>query len=218
MKLCSLNIALPQTVAWQGREVRTAIFKQPVSHPVRVTSMGPAGDGVGDPAVHGGEHKAVYAFPQEHYEHFARLLHRDDFVPGQFGENLTTSGLLETEVSIGDRFSIGSAVFEVTQPREPCFKLGLRMNNPGIVKPFLKSRRTGFYLRVVTEGELQSGQSIKWVERADDSISVSEITRVRYFDQDDREVLEVAVGLDRLTPGWREAFQVQLARLNEDPA
>jgi len=213
MKLRSLNIGLPKSVEWEGGTVLTGIFKKPVDGPVLATKNGLPGDGVGDPEVHGGEHKAVYAFPHEHYSYFAELLDRDDFVPGQFGENLTTEGLLETDVQIGDQLQIGDAILEVTQPREPCFKLGIRMNDPGILKPFLKSLRTGFYLRVIREGNLAAGQEIVRVRRADRSVSVSDITRVKYFDRADRDVLEAAVGLEKLTPGWRDEFQEQLEKL-----
>jgi MOSC domain-containing protein YiiM len=213
MKLKSLSIGLPENVEWRGGAVLTGIIKKPVNGPVLATKNGLQGDGVGDPEVHGGEHKAVYAFPHEHYSYFADLMNRSDFVPGQFGENLTTEGLLETEVQIGDRVQIGEAILEVTQPREPCFKLGIRMNDPGIVKPFLKSLRTGFYLRVIQEGNLSAGHEIVRVQRANNSISVKDITRVRYFDRADREVLEVAIGLEKLTPSWRDEFQEQLEKL-----
>jgi len=206
MKLKSLNIGLPKNVEWRGGTVLTGIFKEPVDGPVLATKNGLQGDGVADPTVHGGEHKAVYAFPHQHYSYFAELLNRSDFGPGQFGENLTTEGLLEADVQIGD------AILEVTQPREPCFKLGIRMNDPGIVKLFLKSLRTGFYLRVVREGSLSAGQEIVRVHHATNSVSVSEITRVKYFDKSDRDVLDVAVSLEKLTPSWRIEFQVQLKK------
>lgn len=213
MKLLSLNLGQPGTVTWREREVLTAIFKHPVTGPVRARYLGFEGDGVADPEVHGGEHKAVYAFPFEHYAHFAELLGRDDFVMGQFGENLTLEGLLETEARIGDRLRIGTAVFEITQPREPCFKLGLRMNDERILRMLLESRLTGFYLRVIEEGDVTTGQEIGLERAAGDSVSVSDITRVGYFDKDDMPVIARAVALEHLTPSWRERFQQRLEAL-----
>lgn len=207
MKLLSLNIGLPREVNWQGRTVPTAIIKEPIAGPVMATPAGLAGDGVADPSVHGGEHKAVYVYPFEHYDHFAKMLNRSDFVKGQFGENLTTHGLLESEVCIGDQFQIGEAVFEVTQPREPCFKLGMRMGSTAFPKQFLQSLRTGFYLRVVRSGQLIAGQPIERSVRRAYSLSVSEITRVCFFDKRDLATIRRAAAIEWLTPSWRAEFQ-----------
>lgn len=215
MKVLSLNVGKPAPVPWQGRTVLTGIFKRPVAGPVSVHRLGLAGDGVADPEVHGGEYKAVYAYPFEHYACFAEMLGRDDFQHGQFGENLTTEGLLETEVGIGDRLTIGGVIFEVTQPREPCFKLGIRMNAPEIIKPFLASRRTGFYLRVIEPGGIAAGMPIERQPAPGSTVSVSDITRVCYFDRDDRETVARAAALDRLTPSWRRKFQERLAELTD---
>ncbi|HAV62593.1 MAG TPA: MOSC domain-containing protein [Verrucomicrobiales bacterium] len=210
MNLISVNVGEPAPVAWQGRTVLTAIFKKPVACPVSVHRLGLEGDAVADPEVHGGEHKAVYAFPFEHYDYFAQFLGRNDFVHGQFGENLTTSGLLETEVCIGDRLRIGGVLLEVTQPREPCFKLGIRMNDSRILRQLLESRRTGFYLRVVQEGVLVAGMEVTHEPAEAESLTVSEITRVCYFDKDDLPTVRRAAGLERLTPSWRENFRQRI--------
>ncbi|HKW44157.1 MAG TPA: MOSC domain-containing protein, partial [Candidatus Eremiobacteraceae bacterium] len=153
----SVNVGQPRVVAWRGEAVATGIFKSSVSGPVRVSFLNIAGDGQADLSVHGGRDKAVYAYPFEHYL-FWRTIFADRELPwGQFGENLTTEGLLEDDVRVGDRFRIATASFEVTQPRIPCFKLGITFDDQRMVKRFLESRRTGFYLRVISEGELAAG-------------------------------------------------------------
>lgn len=215
MTLVSLNVGLPKNVTWRGKEIFTGIFKSPVEAPLRVGTNGFERDAVGDARVHGGEHKAVYAYPQENYPYFEELLRRDDFLSGQFGENLTTAGLLESEVQIGDRYRIGSALFEVSQPREPCFKLGMRMNDSGFAKAFLKSLRTGFYLRVTEHGTVEAGQEIELVDRTKESLTVSDVVRARYFDRENVALLRVAASLAALSPAWREEFSERLGELSE---
>jgi len=210
VRLISLNVSRPKPVQWQGRQFQTGIFKESVDGPLRVGLEGFENDGVADLRVHGGVDKAVYAYPHEHYLHFQALLGRDDFVLGQFGENLTTTGMLESDVRIGDRFRIGSALFEVSQPREPCFKLGMRMNDPGFIKMFLQSLRTGFYLRVINPGDVMPGQTISLDAPADRSLTVRETVRLKHFDRDNVNGLRLAASLHALSPSWREEFAERL--------
>ena len=166
MRLVTVSVGRPREVPDERRgTVRTGIWKQPVDGPVRVGRLNLAGDGQADLEAHGGEHKAVYAYPLEHYAVWRRELGRDDLEPGGFGENLTVEGLLEADVHIGDQFRIGTAVLEVSQPRTPCFKLALRIGDPTLVRRFTESGRSGFYLRVITEGELAAGQPVERVAR-----------------------------------------------------
>src|SRR5208337_1249307 len=160
MKIISINVAMPRLVSVHGKEVETGIFKIPVSGPVSVSKLNLQGDGQADLSVHGGADKAVYVYPWENILHWKEALQRADLGPGSFGENLTTEGLSETEVAIGDEFAIGTARFLVTQPRLPCFKLALALETPSIGKPFMESGRTGFYLRVIEEGAIEAGDSI----------------------------------------------------------
>jgi MOSC domain-containing protein YiiM len=164
--IVSVNVGRSRTVVWQGRPVKTGIYKEPVAGRVRVGATGLSGDGQADLRVHGGPLKAVYAYPSEHYASWARELSRGDLSWGAFGENLTTAGLLESEVRIGDRLEVGSALLEVTQPRFPCFKLGNKFGSMGFVKQFAASGRSGFYLAVVQEGEVGTGDAIRAAKRA----------------------------------------------------
>ena len=161
MKILSVHVGLPRKIEWQGKIVRTSIFKRPVEGPVRVTKLNLDGDQQSDLSVHGGIDKAVYAYPSEHYAYWREELPGADLPWGAFGENLTTEGLSESAVNIGDRFRIGSAKFVVTQPRLPCYKLGVRFDRPDMVKRFFQSHRTGFYLAVLQEGEVAAGNSIE---------------------------------------------------------
>lgn len=181
MRVVSVNVSLPKTVAAGGHEVRTGIFKEPVGGPVAVRRLNLAGDAQADLSVHGGLNKAVYAYPAEHYPAWQAETGRA-FPFGQFGENLTTEGLLEDAVRIGDVYRFGSAVLEVAQPRMPCFKLAIRMNDPGFPKRFMKSGRTGFYLRVVDEGEVAAGGGIEVVSRAVGNLTVRELWHLSDFD------------------------------------
>jgi MOSC domain-containing protein YiiM len=161
MRVLSVNLSGPKPLTYRGQTVATGIFKVPVPGRVRVHRLGLEGDVQVDRRVHGGFNKAVYAYPHEHYAHWEKFLNRNDFAFGQFGENLTTEGLLEADVRAGDKLRIGSTLLQVTQPREPCFKLMTKMNDFRFAKPFLTSGRTGFYLRVLEEGELGAGDVIE---------------------------------------------------------
>ena len=177
MKLLSVNVSSPKEMTYRGQTVSTGIFKTPVADRVRVHRLNIEGDTQVDLRVHGGPDKAVYAYPHEHYEHWARELMRKDFAFGQFGENLTTRGLLEDDVRVGDVLRIGSALLRVTEPRLPCFKLMTKMNNSRFAKPFLASGRTGFYLRVLEEGEVGAGDLIERVTGEPSLPTIREIAK-----------------------------------------
>ena len=215
MKLIAVSVGKPRAVPDKRRgEVRTGIWKTPVAGPVRVGRPNLAGDGQADLVNHGGADKALYAYPAEHYPLWARELGRDDLAPGGFGENLTTAGLLEPAVCIGDRFRIGTAVLEVSQPRTPCFKLGLRLGDPGMVKRFLASGRCGFYLRVVAEGELAAAAAIERIARGEGAMTVSEVNWLMHWGREEHAGAARAAALPALAESWRAEFS---GRMSADP-
>jgi MOSC domain-containing protein YiiM len=210
MKLLSVSVGLPRAVEWNGRVVKTSIFKTPVKGAVPVGKLNLNGDEQSDLTVHGGVDKAVYVYPSEHYPVWRREVSDVDFAYAMFGENLTVEGLLETETFIGDKFRIGSAEFVVTQPRMPCFKLGIRFGRPDMIKRLLASRRTGFYLAVLNEGEVSSGDSIERIGREDHGISVTDITDLYVNHDKSRELLRRASTLASLPASWREYFRQRI--------
>jgi len=212
MKLISVNVGLPREVPWKGGSVSTGIFKNPAPGPIRVHRLNLAGDRQADLSVHGGPHKAVYAYPAEHYVYWRRELADGELPWGMFGENLTTEGLNERNVSIGDRFRVGTTELIVTQPRVPCYKLGIRFGRPEMVKRFLNSRRTGFYFSVAQEGEIDAGDPIEFVAGATNSLTVADIVQLYAFDTNDREMLQRAAQLEALPENWRNYFQQELQR------
>lgn len=203
MELVSVNVGMPRPVDTPHGPVLTGIFKSPTDERIRVRKHNLEGDGQADLSAHGGENKAVYGYPFEHYAAWAEELGRKDLVPGQFGENLTTRGLLETEVGIGDVFRVGTAVLQVSQPRSPCFKLGIRMKDPKFVKTFLRSGRPGFYFRVVSEGALRRGDSLERIERGDTGITVHELWDLTFGTAKDDARLALAMTIPTLGPEWR---------------
>ena len=208
MRIISINAGLPREVAWGGKTVTTSIWKEPVSGPVRVSALNIAGDRQSDLTVHGGADKAVYVYPSEHYAFWRREVPGVELPWGAFGENFTTAGLSE-EFRIGDRLRIGSAEFAVTQPRMPCYKLAIRFGRADIVKRFLKSGRTGFYLSVVREGVVEAGDSIELDSRGE-SLTVADIVRLYATDSENQEMLARATRLDGLPQSWREYFRKRL--------
>src|SRR5215510_1536623 len=212
MKLISLNTGRPRDVEVHGRTVRTSIWKSPRAGRLHVSMLNVAGDEQSDLASHGGTSKAVYCYPSEHYEYWRRELPEADLPWGVFGENLTTEGLLETDVHIGDRLAIGSAEFLVTQPRQPCFKLGIRFGRDDMIKRFVASGHPGFYVRVVREGDLAAGDGIQLVERAAGSITVSEIFALHFDHNATDDELARAAAAPGLAPAWKDHF---LKRLEE---
>ena len=210
MKLLAVSVGRPQMLDWHGRRVRTSIFKTPVAGRVRVGRLNLAGDEQSDLSVHGGPDKAVYAYPGEHYAAWRSELAGTELNFGMFGENLTTEGLLEHEVSIGDRFRIGTAEFVVTQPRMPCYKLGVRFDDPGMVKRFHHSGRNGFYFAVTREGELGAGDAIERLARDPDGLTVADVVRLYVEDDDKQPLLERASRHPTLPASWREYFEKRL--------
>jgi MOSC domain-containing protein YiiM len=210
MKLVSVNVGLPREVDWRGRTVRTSIWKTPVPGRVRVNRLNLEGDQQSDLSVHGGPEKAVYAYPSEHYPYWSRELPGMGLSWGSFGENFTTEGVLEEGVKIGDRLRVGSAEFLVTQPRMPCYKLGLRFGRDDMVKRFLASGRTGFYLAVLSEGEVGSGEGIEFTARDGHDVTVADIAALYTHDAGNQGLLHRAVDLPALPEGWRDYFRKRL--------
>ena len=216
MKLVSVNTGLPREVQWHGRIVTTGIFKQPIEGQVAVRNLNLDGDRQADLTVHGGEYKAVYCYPVAHYDYWTRELPGQQLPMGMFGENFTTDGLLEDSVYIGDQFSVGSAEVIVTQPRLPCYKLGVRFQSDDMVKRFLASGRTGFYLAVTHEGEVGARDEIKVIDRDPNRVPVSEITRLyitkRYGD-DEVSSVRRAMRVAALPESWKEYFRERLQKI-----
>jgi MOSC domain-containing protein YiiM len=210
MKLISVNVGLPRDVNWQGKVVRTSIWKDPVSGRIRVSELNLEGDQQSDLSVHGGTDKAVYAYPSEHYSYWQNALSDIELPWGAFGENFTTEGVLEDHIRIGDRLQIGSAEFIVTQPRMPCFKLGIRFNRMEMVKSFLKSKRTGFYFAVLREGEVGAGDSIYFKERQQGGLTIADIVNLYTVDTENQELLRRATELPALPDGWKDYFRKRL--------
>lgn len=215
MKLLSVNVGLPRPVPHDGQVVTTGIFKQPVDGPVMMRLGGLDGDGQADLANHGGQHKAVYAYTHEMYAHWAGELGRDDFTLGQFGENLTVCEMPDDEVCIGDVYRIRAAEVQVTQPRAPCFKLGLRMGDAAFIKRFLQSCRVGFYLRVLEEGEVAAGDDIERITADPRRVSVMDACRLMHFDRANRAAIERVLAVDALSPAWREAYEAIITQDRE---
>ena len=209
-KLLSVNVGLPQEIAWQGKIVRTAIWKRPVSGRVFARRLNLDGDGQADLKGHGGEHRAVMVYQIEAYRYWERQLGRSDFEYGQFGENFTVEGLADDEVWIGDRYRIGSAVFEVTQPRVTCYRLGIRMNNPQVAALLVSHRRPGFYCRVITEGEVGAGDEIEKVLDGPGKISVAEADSLLYSANHDLDRIAIAAQVPALSQGWKGSFEAFL--------
>lgn len=210
MRIVSINVGLPREIQWRGKTVTTSIFKAPVSGRVLVKRLNVDGDRQSDLTVHGGADKAVYAYPSEHYAFWRGELPGVALSWGAFGENFTTEGLLEDKIHIGDRLRIGTAGFSVTQPRMPCFKLGIRFGRPDMVKRFLPSGRTGFYLSVSQEGNVTAGDSVTVTARDDGAITVADIVRLYTVDAANQDLLRRASELEALPDAWREYFRKRL--------
>jgi MOSC domain-containing protein YiiM len=213
MRLVALSVGLPREVQWRGKTVLTSIFKSPVDRRLRVSTLNVEGDKQSDLTVHGGVDKAVYAYPSEHYAYWRQELPDAELPWGAFGENLTTEGLGE-DVGIGDRFQIGSAEFVVTQPRLPCFKLGIRFGRQDILKRFLNSGRTGFYFSVAREGEIAPGDSIELLARAEPRLRVADVVNLYRGDTTDPEMLRRAADAAGIPESWREYFRTRLGELD----
>src|SRR5215469_18393799 len=213
MRLVSINVGLPREVIWHGRTVTTAIYKQPVEGRVALRKLNLDGDRQADLTVHGGRDKAVYCYPIEHYEYWKKELTGRELPTAIFGENFTTDGLLENAVYVGDRFSVGSAEVMVTQPRLPCYKLGVRFESDDMVKRFSASRRTGFYVAVTREGEVGAGDEIRVVARDPNAVPLPGIFRLyvaKTFSADDIASAQRAVAAPALPESWKEYFRKRL--------
>jgi MOSC domain-containing protein YiiM len=212
MRLVSINVSLGRTVRWQGQDVETGIFKEPVAGPVRVGRHNLDGDRQSDLRVHGGEYKAVYAYSAEHYEWWRGELGRS--LPfGAFGENLTIEGFPEEEVCVGDRFRIGGAVLEAVQPRFPCFKLGIKFEDNSIIERFLDSERWGVYFRVIEEGVIDVGEQVTPISRDPARFPVPEVLRLILSEKPEPEALRRGLAASGLPPQWRDKFTAMLGRM-----
>ncbi len=205
--LVSVNVGMPKDVPWQGKTVFTGVFKDPVTGPRRVRKLNVDGDGQGDLGGHGGEQRAVFVYQLQSYRYWERELGRSDFVYGQFGENLTVEGLSDDEVCIGDRYQIGSAVFEVTQPRVTCYRVGMRMNDPRIPALLVSHHRPGFYFRVLEEGDVQAGDEIVKLASGPEPMTVAEVDALLYLPGHPRQQLLRALRIPALSPGWQASFR-----------
>jgi ferredoxin-NADP reductase/MOSC domain-containing protein YiiM/ferredoxin len=205
--LLSVNVGMPKDVPWRGKTVFTGVFKDPVTGPRRVRKLNVDGDGQGDLGGHGGEQRAVFVYQRDSYRYWERELGRSDFVYGQFGENLTVDGLSDDDVCIGDRYQVGTAVFEVTQPRVTCYRVGIRMNDPRIPALLVSHRRPGFYLRVLEEGEVQAGDEIVKLASGQEQMTVAEVDALLYLPGHPRQQLLRALRIPALSPGWQASFR-----------
>jgi len=215
MKLVSVNVGLPRDLPWHGRIVTTGIYKQPIRDRIALRTLNLDGDLQADLTVHGGAQKAVYCYPVTHYDYWKKELPERELPMAIFGENFTTEGLLENSVHLGDEFLIGSAQVVVTQPRLPCYKLGLRFGSDDMVKRFLASGRTGFYFAVTREGEVGAGDEIKQIASDPNAVPVSEITRLyitKRLDDEDVASLRRALQVAALPESWKDYFRERLAR------
>jgi len=214
--LLAVNVGRPRDVSWRGRTVHTGVWKQPVHGPQRVRALNIDGDGQGDLSGHGGPHRALLVYQLDSYDHWWDHLGRDDLrtdplQSGQFGENFTVDGLADDTVCIGDRYRIGDAVFEVSQPRVTCYRVGLRLNEPRLPALLVSHRRPGFYLRVLREGVVEAGDSIIRVGRSPERMSVAEIDALLYLPGHDRGEVARALRIPALSPGWRGSFEAILS-------
>jgi len=217
MKVVSLNVGLPREVEWGGYIVTTGIYKQPVEGRVALRKLNLDGDRQADLTVHGGEYKAVYCYPLAHYEYWKKELPGRELPLAIFGENFTTDGMLEDSVHLGDTFSVGSAEVIVTQPRLPCYKLGIRFQSDDMVKRFIASARTGFYLAVTREGEVGAGDDIKTIARDPNAVPVSEITRLyiaKRYAEADVASLHRALQVAAFPESWKDYFRNRLDKMN----
>jgi MOSC domain-containing protein YiiM len=213
-KVISLNVGLPRTVKFQGQTVTTGIFKEPVKGRIKLRRLNLEGDKQADLTVHGGLDKALYAYPAEHYDYWKKRLPNMTLPWAMFGENFTTEGLLEDQVNIGDVFRIGSSEVVVTQPRMPCYKLGVKFGRMDIVRQFMKSNLPGIYFRVLHEGEVGAGDTIELISRDENNVTVKDIFRL-VTGEGNLATIRRAVRIEALPEAWRQEFLEQLAKQDE---
>ena len=215
MKIIAVNVGQPREHVWHGQAVTTGIFKSPVTGLVRVRALNLDGDRQADLSVHGGPEKAIYAYPVEHYPYWHEQLPHTSFSWGNFGENLSTQGLLEDELCIGDTLCIGSAVLTVTQPRLPCYKLALRFDRDDMTKQFFMSGRLGFYFAVAKEGELQAGDQVEFVSRDPNRLSVNDLFHLYFSKSPDLKLLERALQVNALPQSWKDGLKERFGAIRE---
>ena len=215
MRLLSLNVGLPRQVRFQGELVTTGIFKEPVQGSVKLRKLNLEGDKQADLKVHGGVDKAVYAYAGEHYDYWRQELPDMSLPWGMFGENFTTEGMFEESVNIGDQFKVGTANLIATQPRMPCYKLGVKFGSMDMIKRFLASGLTGVYFKVMKEGELEQGDEIKLIKKDENSVTIKDIVRIYTIDKDDIQTIERAIKIKDLPNGWRYHFIKQLGQVGK---
>jgi MOSC domain-containing protein YiiM len=212
MKIISVNVGRPRLVVWRGEPVSTGIFKEPVEGRVTLRTLNLDGDRQADLTVHGGPAKAVYAYPSEHYAYWRGELPGMELPWGMFGENFTTEGLFETTANVGDRFRVGTAELQVTQPRMPCYKLGIKFGSAEMLKRFLLSGLTGLYFAVLVEGEVGAGDRVELIERDPRGVTIADVVRLYVRDHDDVETMRRAVEVEALPRGWRDEFLERIER------
>jgi ferredoxin-NADP reductase/MOSC domain-containing protein YiiM len=212
MKLLSVNVSIPKEVSYKGKIIRTGIFKEPVEGRVNVTSLNIEGDGQADQIAHGGEQRAILVYSIENYKYWETELNRNDFTMGQFGENFTVEGMLDENIHVGDRFRVGTALLEVSQPRVTCYKLAMKMGVEGFYNQILQSNRPGFYFRVLEEGEVGAGDMIEKAHEDPVGMSIVEMNRLLYFDKDNLDGAREALTIKALSPGWRISFEDRLTK------
>ena len=217
-RLLSVNVGVPREVQWEGKIVRTAIWKEPVDGPRMVRRINIDGDDQADRLAHGGEHRAVFVYQVDSYRYWEQELGRDDFTHGQFGENFTVEGLADDEVCVGDLYRIGGALFEVTQPRVTCYRVGIRMDDPAMPTLLVAHHRPGFYFRVLEEGEVQAGDEIVRVAEGPERLTIAQVDALLYLPGKSRELLERALRVPALSEGWRGSFRELLAKAGHEAA
>lgn len=211
MKIVSVNVGIPREVFWKGMKVSTGIFKRPVDGLVRIAPLNLEGDRQADLTVHGGVDKAVYAYPAEHYDYWRKELREEKLSWGSFGENLTTEGLLEDTVCVGDEMRIGTAVLIVTQPRTPCYKLALRLGRDDMVGRFLASRRTGFYFSVIEPGDVGAGSQVTVLSRDPNQVSIADVMNLYLHERTDADLMRRALSVMALPGNWKSALRNRAA-------
>ena len=215
-KILSINVSLPKEIDFEGQKVTTGIFKEPIEGRIMLRTLNLDGDKQADLTVHGGPDKAVYAYPIEHYQFWRKVYPNMEMPNGMFGENFTIEGLMENEVSVGDAFEIGSSKVIATQPRMPCYKLGVKFGRMDVLKKFLASGRSGIYFKVLEEGEVGPGDSIIKIKKDTNRVAISDIVRLYAIDREDISTMRRAAKVEALPEGWRDYFIEQIRRVEKN--
>ncbi len=214
-KIRSVNVSIPKEVEFEGQRITTGIFKEPVEGRIMLRTLNLVGDKQADLTVHGGPDKAVYAYPMEHYQFWRKVYPNTEMTNGMFGENFTIEGLMESEVSVGDSFEIGSSKVIATQPRMPCYKLGVKFGRMDILRKFLASGRSGIYFKVLEEGEVGAGDPIIIIKKDTNRVAISDVVRMYASDRENINMMQRAVKVEALPEGWRDYFLEQIRRVEK---